>query len=77
MSLVNQQAGSNQLSRLIAGKDKQDAQFILSGQKGVQSVSINTSNGDKAMPNHANSIEIAYVTTLVPIDDGTAPSFVY
>jgi serine/threonine protein kinase len=60
----------NQLVRLITGKDKQDAQSILSNQKGVQSVSISISNNDSTMPNDANSINIAYVSTLVPIDNG-------
>jgi len=65
-------ARANQLARLITGKDKQDAQSILSDQKGVQSVSINISNNDSTMPNDANSINIAYSTTLVPIDEGAA-----
>jgi hypothetical protein len=60
----------NQLARLITGKDKQDAQSILSDQKGVQSVSISISNNDSTMPNDANSINIAYISTLVPIDNG-------
>lgn len=60
----------NQLARLITGKDKQDAQSILSNQKGVQSVSISISNNDSTLPNDANSINIAYVSTLVPIDNG-------
>ncbi|MGZ6365979.1 MAG: baseplate J/gp47 family protein [Ktedonobacteraceae bacterium] len=61
---------ANQLARLITGKDKQDAQAILTDQKGVQSVSINISNNDNTMPNDANAINIAYVTTLVPIQEG-------
>jgi hypothetical protein len=63
-------ARANQLARLITGKDKHDAQSILSNQKGVQSVSISISNNDSTMPNDANSINIAYVSTLVPIDNG-------
>ncbi len=62
----------NQLARLITGKDKQDAQSILTDQKGVQSVSINISNNDNTLPNDANSINIAYITTLVPIAEGVA-----
>ena len=62
---------ADQLARLITGKDKQDTQSILTNQKGVQSVSINISNNDNTMPNDANAINIAYVTTLVPIDEGT------
>ena len=65
-------ARADQLARLIAGKDKQDAQSILSDQKGVQSVSIAISNNDSMMPNGANAINITYVTTLVPIEEGTA-----
>ena len=61
---------ANQLARLITGKDKQDAQSILTDQKGVQSVSINISNNDNSLPNDANAINIAYITTLVPIDEG-------
>ena len=63
---------ANQLARLITGKDKQDAQSILTDQKGVQSVNINISNNDKTLPNDANSINIAYITTLVPIAEGVA-----
>ena len=63
---------ANQLARLITGKDKQDAQSILTDQKGVQSVSINISNNDNTLPNDANSINIAYITTLVPIEEGAA-----
>ena len=63
---------ANQLARLITGKDKQDAQSILTDQKGVQSVSINISNNDNTLPNDANSINIAYITTLVPIAEGVA-----
>ena len=70
-------ARSEQLTRLITGKDKQDAQSILSDQKGAQSVSINISNNDNTMSANANSINIAYVTTLVPIDDGAASSLIY
>jgi len=70
-------ARAEQLARLITGKDKQDAQSILSDQKGVQSVSINISNNDNTMSANANSINIAYVTTLVPIDDGAASSLIY
>jgi serine/threonine protein kinase len=66
-------ARANQLARLITGKDKRDAQSILSDQKGVQSVHINISNNDNTMPNDENSINIAYVTTLVPIEEGAAP----
>ena len=65
-------ARADQLARLIAGKGKQDAQSILSDQKGVQSVSITISNNDNTMPNDASSINIAYITTLVPIEEGTA-----
>src|SRR6266487_5419814 len=68
-------ARAEQLTRLITGKDKQDAQSILSDQEGVQSVSINISNNDNTMPNDANSINIAYVTTLVPIEEGIPSSF--
>ena len=63
---------ANQLARLITGKDKQDAQSILTDQKGVQSVSINISNNDNTLPNDANAINIAYITTLVPIAEGAA-----
>ena len=63
---------ANQLARLITGKDKQDAQSILTDQKGVQSVSINISNNDNTLPNDANAINIAYITTLVPIEEGAA-----
>jgi hypothetical protein len=63
-------ARADQLARLITGKDKQDAQSILSDQKGVQSASINISNNDNTMPYNASSINIAYVTTLVPIEEG-------
>ncbi len=65
---------ADQLARLIAGKDKQDAQSILSDQKGVQSVSITISNNDSTMPNDANAINITYITTLVPIEEGTSSS---
>ncbi len=70
-------ARAEQLTRLITGKDKQDAQSILSDQKGVQSVSINISNNDNTMPTNANSINIAYVTTLVPIEEGAASTLIY
>ena len=70
-------ARAEQLTRLITGKDKQDAQSILSDQKGVQSVNINISNNDNMMPYKANSIHIAYINTLVPIEQGTASSFIY
>src|SRR6266496_2507561 len=70
-------ARADQLARLITGKDKQDTQSILSNQKGVQSVSINISNNDNTMPSNANSINIAYATTLVPIEKGAASSFIY
>ena len=70
-------ARADQLARLITGKDKQDTQSILSNQKGVQSVSINISNNDNTMSSNANSINIAYVTTLVPIEEGAASSFIY
>ena len=69
-------ARADQLARLITGKDKQDAQSTLSNQKGVQSVSINISNNDNTMPNNASSINIAYVTTLVPIDGEATSSLV-
>ena len=62
---------ANQLARLITGKDKQDAQSILTNQKGVQSVSINISNNDSTLPNDANVINITYITALVPIEEGT------
>ena len=65
-------ARADQLALLITGKDKQDAQSTLSDQKGVQSVSITISNNDNTMPTDANSINIAYVTTLVPIEEGAA-----
>ena len=68
-------ARADQLARLITGKDKQDAQSILSDQKGVQSVNINISNNDNTMPANANSINIAYVTTFVPIRGGTGLPF--
>ena len=70
-------ARSEQLTRLITGKDKQDAQSILSDQKGVQSVSINISNNENTMPTNASSINIAYVTTLVPIGERAASPFIY
>src|SRR2546430_4319940 len=70
-------ARADQLARLITGKGKQDTQSILSNQKGVQSVSINISNNDNTMPSNANSINIAYATTLVPIEKGAASSFIY
>ena len=63
---------ANQLARLITGKDKQDTQSILTNQKGVQSVSITISNNDSTIPNDANAINITYITTLVPIEEGTA-----
>jgi VCBS repeat-containing protein len=62
---------ANQLARLVTGKDNQDAQTILANQKGVQSVSINISNNDSTMPNDANAINITYITTLVPVEEGT------
>jgi serine/threonine protein kinase len=65
-------ARADQLARLIADKDKQDAQSILSDQKGVQSVSITISNNDNTLPNDASSINIAYITSLVPIEEGAA-----
>ncbi len=70
-------ARAEQLTRLLTGKDKQDAQSLLSDQKGVQSVSINISNNDNTMPANANSINIAYVTTLLPINDGATSPFIY
>ncbi len=70
-------ASVDQLARLITGKDKQDAQSILSNQKGVQSVSINISNNDTTMPTDANSINIAYITALVPIEEGVASPLIY
>jgi hypothetical protein len=63
---------ADQLARLITGKDKQDAQAILTDQKGVQSVGINISNNDNTLPNDANAINIAYFTTLVPVEEGAA-----
>jgi len=63
---------ADQLARLITGKDKQDTQSILTNQKGVQSVSITISNNDSTMPNDANAINITYITTLVPIEEGVA-----
>ncbi len=63
-------ARADQLARLITGKDKQDAQSILSNQKGVQSVSINISNNDTTMPGNASSINFAYVNTLVAVKEG-------
>ncbi len=61
----------DQLARLITGKDTQDAQSILSNQKGVQSVSISLSNNDDTtLPTNVNSINIDYVNTLVPIREG-------
>ncbi len=65
---------ADQLARLITGKDKQDTQSILTNQKGVQSVSITISNNDSTMPNDANAINITYITTLVPIEEGTVSS---
>ena len=70
-------ARADQLARLITGKDKQDAQSILSDQKGVQAVSINISNNNNTLPSDASSINIAYVTALVPIDDGEVSPFIY
>ncbi|HXL37705.1 MAG TPA: VCBS domain-containing protein [Ktedonobacteraceae bacterium] len=70
-------ARTEQIAQLIAAKNKRDAKTILSDQKGVQSVSINISNNDNTIPAKANSINIAYVTTLVPIEEGTASSFIY
>ena len=70
-------ARAEQLTRLITGKDKQDAQSMLFNQKGVQSVSINISNNDNTMPNNASSIYMAYVTTLVPIEDVSTSLFIY
>jgi Protein kinase domain len=70
-------ARADQLARLIADKNKRDAKTILSDQKGVQSVSINISNNDNIMPYHANSIKIAYVNTLVPIEEGATSSLIY
>jgi hypothetical protein len=69
-------AHAKQLARLIAGKDKKDAQSILSVQQGVQLASIIISNNGTRMPYDANSITIAYATTLVPIDEGASP-FMY
>ena len=70
-------ARTEQIAQLIADKNKRDAKTILSDQKGVQSVSINISNNDNMMPYKANSIHIAYINTLVPIEQGTASSFIY
>jgi VCBS repeat-containing protein len=70
-------ARTEQIARLISDKNKRDAKTILYNQKGVQSVSINISNNDNTMPYHANSIHIAYVTTIVPIEEGAASSFIY
>jgi len=70
-------ARTEQIAQLIADKNKRDAKTILSDQKGVQSVSINISNNDNTMPYKANSIHIAYINTLVPIEEGTASSFIY
>jgi VCBS repeat-containing protein len=68
-------ARANQLARLIAGKDTKDAQAILSNQQGVQSVRIAiTGNDGHTLPGNADSINIDYVNTLVPIEGGaTSP----
>jgi VCBS repeat-containing protein len=68
-------ARANQLARLIAGKDTKDAQAILSNQQGVQSVRIAiTGNDGHTLPGNADSINIDYVNTLVPIEEGaTSP----
>jgi VCBS repeat-containing protein len=60
----------DQLARLITGKDKQDAQAILSNQKGVQSVRIMISNNDNTMPGNTSAINFAYVNTLVAVKEG-------
>jgi len=68
-------ARADQLARLIAGKDTKDAQAILSSQQGVQSVHIAiTGNDGQTLPGNADSINIDYVNTLVPIEGGaTSP----
>ena len=64
-------ARADQLARLIAGKDTKDAQAILSSQQGVQSVHIAISGNDgHTLPSNADSINIDYVNTLVPIEGG-------
>jgi VCBS repeat-containing protein len=64
-------ARADQLARLIAGKDTKDAQAILSSQQGVQSVHIPISGNDgQTLPSNADSINIDYVNTLVPIEGG-------
>ena len=60
-------ARTDQLAQLLTGMDKQDAQYTISRQKGVQSVSISISNNGNTMPSKANSIHIAYVTSLVMV----------
>jgi serine/threonine protein kinase len=63
-------AHSNKLAQILTGNDKRDAQSIVSGQNGVQSVSISISNNGNTMPSKANSIHIAYVTSLVVVKGG-------
>jgi VCBS repeat-containing protein len=64
-------ARADQLARLITGKDTKDAQAILSSQQGVQSVHIAISGNDgHTLPSNADSINIDYVNTLVPIEGG-------
>jgi VCBS repeat-containing protein len=70
-------ARADQVAQLIAGKNRRDAHTLLSDQNGAQSVSINISNNENTMPYSANSIHIVYVTTLVPIEEGTISSFIY
>jgi VCBS repeat-containing protein len=62
-------ARTDQLARLLTGMDKHDAQSIVSGQKGVQSVSISISNNGNTMPPKANSVHIAYVTSLIMVKE--------
>ncbi len=71
-------ARADQLARLIAGKDTKDAQAILSSQQGVQSVHIAISGNDgQTLPSNAASINIDYVNTLVPIEEGATSPLVY
>jgi len=70
-------ARADQLARLIAGKDTKDAQAILSNQQGVQSVRIAiTGNDGHTLPGNADSINIDYVNTLVPIKGRATSSLI-
>ncbi|HXX79840.1 MAG TPA: baseplate J/gp47 family protein, partial [Ktedonobacteraceae bacterium] len=62
-------ARTDQLAQLLTGMDKHDAQYTISRQKGVQSVSISVSNNGNTMPSKAKSIHIAYVTSLVMLKE--------